>query len=70
MAHFEAEAVTVGRSATREIIRTGTVSARIVAAAVALVLGITAITVVGFAPNDFLHAAAHDARHAAGFPCH
>ncbi|MGZ6253602.1 MAG: CbtB domain-containing protein [Candidatus Binataceae bacterium] len=24
----------------------------------------------GFSSNDFVHAAAHDVRHASGFPCH
>jgi cobalt transporter subunit CbtB len=70
MAHFESEVMTVGRSATRVIVRTGMVSARIVSAIVAIALGIATIAVVGFAPSDFIHGAAHDARHAAGFPCH
>jgi len=62
--------MTIEEEAPRAIIRTGLVSGRIIAAAVALAIGVAAITAVGFARNDFLHAAAHDARHAAGFPCH
>jgi len=46
------------------------VSARITSAVVAIALGMTILSVVGFAPNDFIHAAAHDVRHSAGFPCH
>jgi cobalt transporter subunit CbtB len=37
---------------------------------VAIALGMTILAVVGFARNDFIHAAAHDVRHSAGFPCH
>ena len=37
---------------------------------VAMALGLGLIGGVGFAGADVLHNAAHDARHAAGFPCH
>jgi cobalt transporter subunit CbtB len=39
-------------------------------AAAALVLGLTLIFLVGFAPLSAIHNAAHDVRHAAAFPCH
>ena len=40
------------------------------AAMLAIALGVTILYVVGFSSSDLLHAAAHDVRHAAGFPCH
>jgi cobalt transporter subunit CbtB len=70
MAHFESEILAVGGSVAREVVGTRSVSARIISAVVAIALGLTIISVVGFAPNDFIHAAAHDVRHSAGFPCH
>ena len=70
MAHLESEILTVDRSVAREVVGTRSVSARILSAVVAIALGMTIISVVGFAPNDFIHAAAHDVRHSAGFPCH
>jgi cobalt transporter subunit CbtB len=70
MRHFESEISTVDKSLTRELVGTRWVSGRIIAAVVAIALGMTIISVVGFAPNDFIHAAAHDVRHSAGFPCH
>ena len=39
-------------------------------AVAALLLGLALIFVVGFAPLSAIHNAAHDARHAAAFPCH
>jgi len=33
-------------------------------------LGMTVLFVAGFANSATLHDAAHDMRHAAGFPCH
>jgi cobalt transporter subunit CbtB len=70
MAHFGPEILTVDRGVAREVVGTGSVSARIISAVVAIALGMTILSVVGFAPNDFIHAAAHDVRHSAGFPCH
>jgi cobalt transporter subunit CbtB len=71
MAHFESEILTVDGSVAREFVgTTRLVSARIISAVVAIALGMTILSVVGFAPNDFIHAAAHDVRHSAGFPCH
>jgi cobalt transporter subunit CbtB len=42
----------------------------IIAATIAIALGAAIVFVVGFSHSDLLHAAAHDVRHAAGFPCH
>ncbi len=36
----------------------------------AMVFGFFVIAVVGFSHLEVVHNAAHDARHAAGFPCH
>jgi cobalt transporter subunit CbtB len=70
MAHFNSEILTVDGSMAREAVGTRLVSARIISAVVAIGLGMTILSVIGFAPNDFIHAAAHDVRHSAGFPCH
>ena len=70
MAHCDAEVRTVDGSVVTEVVGTRLVSARIICAVVAIALGMTILSVVGFAPNDFIHAAAHDVRHSAGFPCH
>jgi cobalt transporter subunit CbtB len=70
MALFDPEILTADESLAREVVGTRLVSARILSAVVAIALGMTIISVVGFAPNEFIHAAAHDVRHSAGFPCH
>ena len=43
---------------------------RIAAALLAAVFGLILVYAVGFAEMEVLHNAAHDTRHAAGFPCH
>jgi cobalt transporter subunit CbtB len=43
---------------------------RLVAGLVALVLGFAVLGTVGFAGSAEIHNAAHDTRHALGFPCH
>ena len=35
-----------------------------------LAFGLIVLYAVGFSPISFAHNAAHDARHANGFPCH
>ncbi len=70
MAHCDSEIPTVDGSVAREVVGARLVSARIISAVVAIALGMTILSVVGFAPSDFIHAAAHDVRHSAGFPCH
>ena len=47
-----------------------TASNRIIAAIFAAALGFSTLYGIGFAQSEVLHNAAHDARHAAGFPCH
>ena len=47
-----------------------TLSQRLVAGTLALLLGLTLLIGVGFAGDYRLHNGAHDARHASGFPCH
>ena len=39
-------------------------------ALLALVLGVLIVGFVGFSHIDVIHNAAHDTRHANGFPCH
>jgi cobalt transporter subunit CbtB len=40
-----------------------------ISVAIAMLLGTTVLFLVGFSSNSFLHGAAHDVRHSAGFPC-
>jgi len=44
--------------------------ASLAAGALALVFGVVLVAGAGFAGPEALHNAAHDARHAMGFPCH
>ena len=46
------------------------VTARLAAAAVAILLGVFILYGVGLAQPDALHNAAHDTRHSMAFPCH
>jgi cobalt transporter subunit CbtB len=48
----------------------GVRSNAILAALMAFALGFTILFVAGFSHSDLIHAAAHDVRHATGFPCH
>jgi cobalt transporter subunit CbtB len=45
-------------------------SARIMPALFALILGFGVIAITGHVQAAALHDAAHDVRHATGFPCH
>ena len=45
-------------------------SKTLLAAALAVMLGMTVLYATGLAQPAALHDAAHDARHAAGLPCH
>lgn len=45
-------------------------TASLLAIVAAALLGLAVITVAGHLQADTLHAAAHDVRHATGFPCH
>ncbi|EKE45374.1 hypothetical protein OCGS_0464 [Oceaniovalibus guishaninsula JLT2003] len=46
--------------------RTGTLAA----ATFAMLIGLGLVVVTGHVQADTLHDAAHDVRHATGFPCH
>ena len=46
------------------------VASRFAAPLAAALIGLGLIYVAGFAEADALHDNAHDARHAANFPCH
>ena len=45
-------------------------SQRLIAGLVALMLGFVLLGTVGFASDVRLHNGAHDTRHSLGFPCH
>ena len=45
-------------------------SQRLVAGVLALVIGLVLVGGVGFASDMAVHNGAHDTRHALGFPCH
>ena len=34
------------------------------------ILALVVLSIVGFAPLEVIHNAAHDTRHSSGFPCH
>jgi cobalt transporter subunit CbtB len=43
---------------------------RILPLIMAIMLGVSVLDVAGHAQSPTLHGAAHDTRHATGFPCH
>ena len=45
-------------------------SQRLIAGLLALVLGFLLVGTIGFASDMRVHNGAHDTRHALGFPCH
>ncbi|MCS6758501.1 MAG: CbtB-domain containing protein [Candidatus Devosia euplotis] len=46
------------------------ISQRLIAGALSLMLGLTFLIGTGFAGDYHLHNGAHNTRHAMGFPCH
>jgi cobalt transporter subunit CbtB len=46
------------------------VSQRLVAGVLALIIGLVLVGGVGFASDMAVHNGAHDTRHSLGFPCH
>ena len=48
----------------------GQTRSRVMPALFAALLGLSVLFVAGHAQTDTLHNAAHDSRHANGFPCH
>lgn len=55
---------------TASVVRTTDRTEALRAAGVALLLGLGLIFLTGFAYPEFIHNAAHDARHSLSFPCH
>ena len=51
-------------------VATLSVSQRLVAGVLALVIGLALVGGVGFASDMAIHNGAHDTRHSLGFPCH
>jgi cobalt transporter subunit CbtB len=47
-----------------------TIGERQLIGCVVLAFGLLLLAGAGFAGSDFVHNAAHDTRHAIGFPCH
>ena len=47
-----------------------TIGERQIAGFVVLAFGLLLLAGAGFAGSDLVHNAAHDTRHAIGFPCH
>jgi cobalt transporter subunit CbtB len=45
-------------------------SERLFAGVLTLAFGLLLLAGAGFAGSDYVHNAAHDTRHAIGFPCH
>jgi cobalt transporter subunit CbtB len=58
------------QSDTAVAVRGGARSEALVAALVALALGMGLVFTTGFAHPATIHNAAHDTRHALSFPCH
>ena len=57
------------RSSTNSSLNSSSVS-RILPLIMAIMLGVSVLAVAGHAQSPTLHGAAHDTRHATGFPCH
>ncbi|MBO9433660.1 MULTISPECIES: CbtB domain-containing protein [Ruegeria] len=55
---------------TTKTIKASAAGASFLPAVFAVVLGLGIITVTGHVQASGLHDAAHDVRHATGFPCH
>ena len=60
----------INTSTTTSAVQSLSVSQRIIAGSLALMLGLTLLVGTGFAGDFRLHNGAHDTRHAMGFPCH
>ncbi len=70
MGNHTSDILAADTATPRSVTAASLVSARVLSAIVALLLGVGILFVAGFSSNDFVHAAAHDVRHASGFPCH
>lgn len=70
MTHGNPAALNIEGARGRARTGLGIASRTIIAALTAFMLGSAILFVAGFSRGEFVHAAAHDVRHAAGFPCH
>lgn len=59
-----------GLLAQANVIPAAASRSNVAAAWYAAALGLALLAVAGFAETRVLHGAAHDTRHATGFPCH
>ncbi|MEQ1902478.1 MAG: CbtB domain-containing protein [Devosia sp.] len=57
-------------SQTASAVSSLSLSQRLVAGGLALMLGLALIGGIGFASDMRIHNGAHDTRHSLGFPCH
>lgn len=64
------EGAAMNMTTTTTAVQTLSISQRIIAGSLALMLGLTLLVGTGFAGDFRLHNGAHDTRHAMGFPCH
>ena len=64
------EVVMLADTRTNAVARPAAASSRFLAVFFAALLGAFLLYGVGFAQSNLLHNAAHDSRHASGFPCH
>ncbi len=55
---------------TTETFRAAAAGSRVAPALLAAGIGLVLIVLSGFAQATVMHDAAHDVRHATGFPCH
>lgn len=55
---------------TKSISITSSISQRVMAGFICLFIGSAMIFTIGLSPISAVHNAAHDTRHAIGFPCH
>ena len=55
---------------TTKTLKTSVAGTRFMPALFAVILGLGVITLTGHVQASALHDAAHDVRHATGFPCH
>jgi cobalt transporter subunit CbtB len=70
MSVFALTGLTEGDMTTKILATQVAVSQRIIAGLTCLFIGSTAIFMVGLSDMSVAHNAAHDTRHAIGFPCH
>ena len=62
--------LTEGDMTTKTITSTRSISQRATAGIISLFLGCSMVFMVGLSQISQVHSAAHDTRHAIGFPCH